>query len=101
MVVFKKYSPTADYDAEYKAIVRTLERHGIKGALYDNCEMLVDASDESAPHECPFKGYNFNHYPIIIAGDMWGHFVANKPLTDYEENFVKFAINMFIEIVEN
>lgn len=100
-IIFKKYSPTADYDAEYRAIVRTLERHNIKGALYDNCEMLVSASDRSAPNECPFEGYNSNHYPIRIEGDMWGHFVANRALDDEEDKLVKFAIDMFIKIAEN
>ena len=100
-IIFKKYSPTADYDVEYKAIVRTLERHNIKGALYDNSEMLVSASDRTAPNECPFEGYNSNHYPIRIAGDMWGHFVVNRTLDNEEDKLVKFAIGMFVQIAEN
>lgn len=99
-VCFKKYSPTVDYDNEFKAIIKTLDKHHIKGAVYDNSEIKFYSSDHNAPMECPYESYNSNHYAIRIEGDMWGHFVVNRTLTDDEDKLVKFAIDMFIKSVE-
>lgn len=101
VVCFKKYSPTADYDNEFKAIVKTLDKHNIKGAVYDNSEIKSYCSDHNAPMECPYESYNSNHYAIRVDGDMWGHFVTNRTLTEDEDKLVKFAIDMFIKCVES
>ena len=100
-VVFKKYSPTVEYDKEFKAIVRTLEKYGIKGAVYDNSEVRSYSSDRNAPLDCPYEGYNSNHYAIRVDGDMWGHFACNRTLNEEEDKLVKFAIDMFIKSVED
>ena len=45
IVCFKKYSPTADYANEFKAIVKSLIKYEIRGAIYDNNEERAYASD--------------------------------------------------------
>ena len=100
IVCFKKYSPTADYDNEFKAIVKTLDKYGIKGAIYDNSEERVYASDPGTPIDCPYDVYNSNHYAIRVDGDVWGHFIVNRTVNEEEDRLIKFAINMFIRCIE-